>query len=118
MDVKLFEVRDSGTFIPVMAIRLTYRDSVERFLLHRAGYANEQTAPHSEHQPYIVLWPLIGGHCTYDCFDWPGRARTYPQAHRWLISNWNKVSSGDVIDVEFILGETAAPKPSERMIHG
>lgn len=118
MDVKLFEVRDRATFIPVMAVRLAYRDSYERYLLRRAGFDGSQIEPHSADEPYVVLWPLIGGPCNYDPYAWPGLARTYPQAHAWLIANWNKVSSGDVIDVEFILGETEAPKPSERVTHG
>lgn len=115
MEIKLIELRDRATFIPVMAVRLAYRDSVEKWLLGRAGYASEQTEPHSAEEPYVVVWPLIGGTCTYDPFGWSTRARTYPEAHMWLIKNWNKINSGDVLDVEFILGESERPKESERV---
>lgn len=42
MDIKLLEIRDRGTFMPTMAIRLRSRDEAELFLLRRAGYGEEQ----------------------------------------------------------------------------
>jgi hypothetical protein len=36
------------------------------------------------------------------------------EAHRYIEENWNALSDGDVIDVEFILGETKEKKISER----
>jgi len=42
-------------------------------------------------------------------------ARTMLEAHRHVAAHWNELQSGDVVDVEFILGETAAPKVSERV---
>ena len=40
MQVKLFEVRDSATFIPAIAIKLSARNEAEHFLLFRSGYGN------------------------------------------------------------------------------
>ena len=35
-------------------------------------------------------------------------------AHEHIILNWDQLKDGDVIDVEFILGETKVKKDSER----
>jgi len=49
-----------------------------------------------------------------DPYGWKGR--TMPVAHNYIIENWEEIRDGDVIDVEFILGETTVKKVSER--HG
>lgn len=87
-DVKLFELRDSMTMMPVMAIKATSQDEVERWLLRHAGY------------------PLD-----------PQTARSLPVAHGWIIDHWQELKSGDVIDVQFILDETKAPKISKRIAY-
>jgi hypothetical protein len=46
--------------------------------------------------------------------DWPRDTRTKPHAHAYIEAHWHELRDGDVIDVEFILSETAAPKRSER----
>jgi hypothetical protein len=40
--------------------------------------------------------------------------RTWAVAHNHIIENWNAIKDGDVIDVQFILGETKEKKRSER----
>ncbi len=112
MDIKLFEIRDRATFIPAMAVRLTWRDDQERWLLRRASYAAEQIAPHSELEPYVLLTELDGGKSKYDPYGWDTRTMRF--AHQHMLEKWNLLCSGDVIDVEFILGETLAKKRSER----
>lgn len=164
MTVKLIEIRDRGTFIAAMAIKLFARDEAERFLLGRAGYAKEQitgltigvelvcpvcgytlgaelaepfmlknpngvACPNKQHdawlgkrpgikaydgQPYILLVKLDGVDAEYDPFQWT--IGTMPTAHRWLIAHWDEVRSGDVVDVEFLLGQSSAPKVSERAL--
>gem|GEM_PF-2943358 len=52
---------------------------------------------------------------TYDPYDWSGTPRTYREAHKYIKQNWGILESGDVIDVEFILGETDTCKISERL---
>ena len=44
----------------------------------------------------------------------PGDTRTKPVAHQFIEKNWSTLKDGDVVDVQFILGETAEPKRSER----
>jgi hypothetical protein len=122
MEVKLIELRDRGTFISCMAIRLTYRDAQERFLLRRAGFADEQIDPLSAVGavlPYVILCSLedgsLGAH--YDPYSWRNQ-RTFGTAHRFLIDHWRHVQPGQVVDVEYILGETEAPKQSELITAG
>lgn len=113
MDIKLFEVRDRMTFVPVLAIRLRGRSSQEFYLLRRAGYAAEQIAddPPENIEPYILLASLVSGQAKYDPFDWSNR--TMQVAHMHLIQNWRGLESGAVVDVEFILGEKPVAKESE-----
>jgi hypothetical protein len=40
--------------------------------------------------------------------------RTFPVGHDWIIKHWDELRDGDVIDVRFILGETATPCKPER----
>jgi hypothetical protein len=112
MKAKTFEVRDRGTFIPVLAVKLEPACERDRYLLARAGYG---TAPERQSE-YVVVWPLIGGIATYDEY---GHAlapivRTLPEAHVYIRDHFDVLESGAVIDVEFILGETAKPKVSEQ----
>ncbi len=117
MEIKLIEIRDKATTIPAMAVKLRNRTPEEFFLLRRAGYAAEQIGGAEEdREPYVILVKLDGVEAQYDPYAWP-RSRTMGHAHRWVIENWHDVKSGDVVDVEFILGETATPKLSERLAH-
>lgn len=125
MEVKLFEVRDRGTFIPTVAIKLEYgfddRTALsERHLLRRCGYAEVQINPllNTPHEPYVLFGYLRGDGSSlhYDPHAWPNR--TMATAHRHVIERWNDLESGEVIDVEHILGETPEPKLSERPHHG
>jgi hypothetical protein len=113
MENKLIEVRDKATMIPMLAIRLGSQNEAERFLLSRAGYGPSPAG----HGKYILLADITGGggeiHC--DIYDWGQNPRTKIRVHDWLIRHWNDIKSGDVIDVEFILGETMAPKQPERI---
>ncbi|MCR4300853.1 MAG: hypothetical protein NUV51_04520 [Sulfuricaulis sp.] len=114
MEMKLFEIRDKATFIPAMAIKLRNRTPEEFWLLRHAGYAAEQIGGRDEDvEPYVILCKLDGVEAHYDSFDWPNQ-RTMGTAHRYIIANWRDLTSSDVVDVQFILGETIARKRSER----
>lgn len=117
MEIKLLEIRDRGTTVPAMAIRLLGRDEAERWLLDRAGYYGPRAEPTAA-EPYVLLTKLVDDLQTqYAPFHWrPAAARTMPVAHRHVIEHWREVSSGDVVDVEFILGERSEPKVSERLV--
>lgn len=111
MDVKLFEVRDAATFLPIMAIRLTSRNDAERYLLSRTGYGTTERAQ----ERYVLVLRLAHGRgsFSFDPHD-HGNARTLYTAHRYIIENWDSLESGQVVCVEHILGERPEPKPSER----
>lgn len=110
MQVKLFEIRDRMTFIPVMCVRFDWADEsehspslAERYLIRRCGYGP---------RPEVIMTKLAGGevaHC--DPHAWGGR--TLNNAHLYISDHWHELESGSVVDVEFILGEVAEPKQSE-----
>jgi hypothetical protein len=51
----------------------------------------------------------------YDAYEWPGDVRTFRAAHLYVEEHFDEIEDGAVVDVEFILGETAEPKVSERI---
>jgi hypothetical protein len=108
MLVKLFELRDRATFIPIICFEcsLEGRTKEETFLLRRAGYSNDFRC--------ILLTRLDGGNKScYDPYDW--NDRTFQQSHKYIEEQWDKLISGEVIDVEYILGESKTKKISERL---
>lgn len=111
MKTKTFEIRDRGTFIPALAVSLRPGNVADRYLLARAGYGETS----SEQKDYVLLMQVAGGSGTVTCdpHDWGVSVRTMHVAHQHILDHWDELSSGDVVDVEFILGETDAPKTSE-----
>lgn len=116
IETKLFEVRDARTFIPVAATLLrtvernsigpTDREEAERYLLRRIGFLDEGPL-------FVILTSLVAGRSAFDPHEW--NSPTMNIAHLHILENWSRLASGDVVDVEYILGKTAAPKPSERL---
>lgn len=112
MITKILEIRDRGTFMPIMATRLEPTCEADRYLLARAGYGQEAKNQSS----YIFVQRLDGGvgRGSSDPYE-HGGARTLTVAHDHLIKHFDECFSGAVIDVEFILGESAKPKESEAL---
>lgn len=107
-DIKLLEIRDRATFIPAFALTTTPANEGQRYLLRRAGYSCQPT------DNLILFGYLHTGKCHYEPYKWGGASRTMPAAHKYIEEHWDDLKDGDVIDVEFILGETTQPKISER----
>lgn len=108
MKAKALEVRDEGTFIPVLAVDMNPDNDAQRYLLRRCGYA-------CAGEPNIIVTRLSGeGQATNDPYSWSSSARTFPVAHNYIIDHWEELNDGDVVDVEFILGEKPTKKTSER----
>lgn len=112
MKALALEIRDEGTFIPALAVDMNpvgdqwAVGEAQRYLLRRCGYA-------CDGRPNVILTRLDGhGKATNDPYEWGGR--TWPVAHLYIIEHWHKLKDGDVVDVQFILGETKEPKRSER----
>lgn len=108
MEVKLFEIRDVHTFIPVMAIKLCGRSEQERYLLYRAGFGRTWRT-----QSEYILMSTFGtnAHTTVDPFTW--KSHTLEEAHVEILHKWSHLNSGDVIDLEYLRGESLEPKKSE-----
>ena len=111
MNAKTFEIRDAGTFIPVLAVQLSPGNEEDRYLIGRAGYG---TLPRDQAE-YILLCRIDGGtgECTSDIYGWRNGERTMPEAHRYIEEHFETLASGEVIDVQYILGETTEKKLSE-----
>ena len=105
MSEHFIEIRDKGTFIPAVAIDCSLSgNSYDDYLLRRAGYGDTRC---------ILLTRLDGGRMAhYDPYNWGDR--TWLVAHHHIIKHWDEIADAEVIDVEFILGERAEPKISER----
>lgn len=113
MIVKAFEIRDRGTFIPALAVKMVPEPSDgaqydrERYLLRRAGYGFAD--------PIVLLCRMdadaLVRQASYDPYAWGGR--TFPVAHKHIIEHFDELESGAVVDVEFLLKETEQPKKSE-----
>ena len=109
METKLFELRDEGTFIPIITTLMNSSDPAEAYLLRRAGYSFGPTG-----RWFVLLDRLDGGHSDYRAHSQHGcGGRTYPAAHLYIQDHWWELASGQVIDVEYLLGERDTPKESE-----
>ena len=113
MEVKLFEFRDRATFVPVMCTRLEWSTPEEHYIFRRAGYTNDGMTRANDVPPYIMCTKLTDTKSAYDPYDWDNR--TMQVAHHHVTEHWDEVRTGDVIDVEYILGETTTKKISERL---
>jgi hypothetical protein len=112
MITKILEVRDRATFIPVIAVQMRGHDvaGIEQWYLERCGYGYDYPQ---------VLVALIGGgvdKAYTDPYKWGDR--TMLNAHLFIAGHFDALKTGDVVDVAHILGETAEPKKSERMMQG
>lgn len=93
-----------------MAIRPEGTNEGEHFLWGRAGYGRDAGTQKS----YLLLCDMSEppGVIQYDRFAWDNR--TLKVAHDYIAAHWETLESGQVIDIEHVLGETREPKLSER----
>lgn len=117
MQTKILEVRDRATCIPMLCVNMNPIDTmcsgydeiyaVERYWLGRKGYP-------CDFRPNILMTRLEGyGPASNDPYSWGDR--TFATAHNYITDHWDELKIGDVVDVEFILGETKEIKVSERL---
>lgn len=103
---KYLEIRDRATCIPVIAIEMKSSDEIERAYLERSGYG--------EDYPLVMLIniaPRVS--VNYDPYKWDNYSRTMKEAHIYIQENFSTLKSGDVVDVEYILGESEIKKLPE-----
>jgi hypothetical protein len=108
-EVKIFEVRDRATFIPVAAVKIPGWKNIKiphsvQYLVWWAGHV----------QDVVILYNLTDPHKMATNYRaW--QDRTYQTAHKYIFENFDTLESGQVLDIEFILGEVDKPKESQRL---
>jgi hypothetical protein len=130
MQNKILEIRDTATYFAVLCtdmnpdiddiapltaespreriLERADRYDAQRYHLRRRGFP-------CDGRPNITLHHINSGgeRACNDPTYWEDR--TYAVAHNYIIDHWAELKDGDVIDVEFILGETTEKKISERI---
>ena len=88
METKLFELRDEGTFIPIIATLMYSENEAEAYLLRRAGYS---IGPHDHW--LVLLDRLEGGRSDCDPrSEHGGGKRTFPAAHEYIQHHWPELT--------------------------
>ena len=108
MQTKLFEIRDVATMISAMVTRLEGDNPKEKNILGWVGLGRPSDGGY---ESYMIELSRFSG--SPDPQEWDSGARTCPVAHQYINDNWGSLVSGQVIDVEFILGLSEKPKESE-----
>jgi hypothetical protein len=109
MKTKLIEIRDRATLIIALCVDMQPDNETQRWGLRRYGYA-------CDGRPNVMITHATGERrASNDPYYW--NDRTWSTAHHHILENWTTLSDGDVVDVEFILGETDKPKVSERFLN-
>jgi hypothetical protein len=111
MDIKILEIRDEATCIPVLCVNMNDpANEAQRYYLRRLGFPLDG-------RPNVAMThlDLSGAPIWNDPYGWRGNARTYATAHNYIYEHWHELQDGDVVDVQHILGETTEKKISERL---
>ena len=108
MIIKFLEVRDEATCIPVMAIQMLGGNGIQCKYLWREGYPLDGSA--------IILMRLSDQEAHLEPSYWSGR--TMPAAHSDILSRFNSLSEGEVIDVRVFLKEQENPVEAEIWTEG
>lgn len=111
METKLFELRDRGTFIPLLCIK---PQSETKCACGESEFATKMAWRYGYRDtPAVIVThmstPNRGCHNSPEAWG----DRTFQVAHRYIQQHWDDLRTGHVVDVEFILGETLSPKESE-----
>src|SRR5580693_2579672 len=99
MQVKALELRDKATFIPILCVDMNEPNGEgQRYLLRRCGYPLDG-------RPNVIITRLDGNgrHAFND--PYAHTDRTWAVSHNWIVDHWHELKDGDVVCVEFILGE-------------
>ena len=100
MVTKLFEVRDEGTNISVIAIQLGNEKSPsENGILAHGGWGTNPLERHDN--KYVILMPISGGvhMANHDPFNWDG-SRTLREAHWYIKEHFDELQ---IRNISYIL---------------
>lgn len=109
---KMLEIRDRGTTIAAMGILMMPNDATEARFMRHCGFPADGSS--------VILMSLYDQAATNDPYSWAdlGKgSRTFQIAHDYILNHWSEIESGDVVDVQYILNETTAPKTAEIGVH-
>lgn len=102
MNSKFLEIRDRATTIPVIAT-ITYSDDEnEQKYFDHAGFDEDTII-------LTILSPNTQSEC--NSYNWDNRRIT--TAHQYIEEHFYELNNFDVIDIEFILGESENKKKPE-----
>lgn len=106
LENKVLEIRDAGTHIPALAIKMLAQTNVQAWYVHgRMGYPKDGSCI------AVIMLNDCDGNC--DPYAWTNR--TMAHAHHYIYEHFDELNDGDVIDVEFILGQSLTKKVAERL---
>lgn len=103
-ETKLFEVRDEGTCISVLAVRIRHDPAQVRgsWIVGRVGYRGT----------YVLLTNLTDRQTETDPNEWT-RGRTLRLAHRIILTHWNALEDGELVDVRPFADKASHPCETE-----
>jgi hypothetical protein len=113
MQQMFLEVRDRGTRIPVLAIRMEPsganpdEEAVNKQFLDYCGYTGGIPTA-------VLLCKIYEGESKNDPYGWSD-SRTMREAHKHIMDHWDKLIPGQVVDVRVILKEQNTPASPEIM---
>lgn len=104
---KYLEIRDRATCIPVIAIQCKrlQDDPVANNYMMKSGFGSDSSE--------ILIVELVRFEANYNPFNWSNTSRTMREAHIFIENNYDRLTSGEVVDVEYILGESEIKKLPE-----
>lgn len=98
IESKIFEIRDKGTYIPILAVLMESNDPAENYHLKRFSWS------------HIYVFKIANGEPVFK-WEWEGRRISVIYPH--ITKHWYELQSGSVIDIQVLLGETTEPATSE-----
>jgi len=118
IEAKLFEIRDRATSLLLLSTKirmpenygnLSEVDTITTRMLRKAGYSFGQS--------YIFVKLVSSGLSNakdfYDRYSAHSSGRTFGYAYEVIEQSFEDLCNGDVIDVEYSLGEAEEPKVAE-----
>ncbi len=109
---KMIEIRDRGTTIAAMAIKMQPCDETEARFMRYCGFPDDGSS--------VILMSLYDQKATNDPYEWAALGkgtRTFQIAHDYILNHWGEITNGQVIDVEHVTGEKPTPKTAEIGAH-
>ena len=107
MKSKFLEIRDAATRIPVLAMKMQGETPIETAYFEICGWDDMG-------EDNVILLKISGiPELIFDPSYFKDIDRTIFNAHTYIQKNFDKLNNGDVVDVQFILGETKIIKTAE-----